>query len=127
MAHPEEPTLPEEIPVQRKNKNINNVLHDISRFLLSEIQRRAFLSPRSVKQYKCNLRWPAATDALLSGHPLGGRSGHREMAPGSRFPILQAADLGLMRTVKCFVARFKMALAETSSFRIIALKLFGSR
>ena len=37
---------------QRKNKNINNVLHDISRFLLSEIQRRAFLSPRSVKQYK---------------------------------------------------------------------------
>lgn len=52
MAHPEEPTLPEDIPVQRKNKNINNVLHDISRFLLSEIQRRAFLSPRSVKQYK---------------------------------------------------------------------------
>jgi hypothetical protein len=52
MAHPEEPTLPEEIPVQRKNKNINNVLHDISRFLLSEIQRRAFLNPRSVKQYK---------------------------------------------------------------------------
>ena len=83
---------------------------------------------------KCNLRWPAATDALLSGrialaggHPLGGRSGHREMAPGSRFPILQVADLGLMRTVKCFVARFKMALAETSSFRIIALQLFGSR
>ena len=52
MAHPEEPTLPEDIPVQRKNKNINNVLHDISRFLLSEIHRRAFLSPRSVKQYK---------------------------------------------------------------------------
>ena len=50
MAHPEEPTLPEDIPVQRKNKNINNVLHDISRFLLSEIQRRAFRSPRSVKQ-----------------------------------------------------------------------------
>ena len=39
---------------------------------------------------ECNLRWPAATDALLSGRidPLGGRSGHREMAPGSRFPIL---------------------------------------
>ena len=54
-------------------------------------------------------------------------SGHREMSPGSRFPILQVADLGLMRTVKCFVARFKMALAETSSFRIIALQLFGSR
>ena len=51
MAHPEEPTLPEDTG-QRKNKNINNVLHDISRFLLSEIQRRAFLSPRSVKQYK---------------------------------------------------------------------------
>ena len=51
MAHPEEPTLPEDTE-QRKNKNINNVLHDISRFLLSEIQRRAFLSPRSVKQYK---------------------------------------------------------------------------
>ena len=51
MAHPEEPTLPEDT-AQRKNKNINNVLHDISRFLLSEIQRRAFLSPRSVKQYK---------------------------------------------------------------------------
>ena len=51
MAHPEEPTLPEDTR-QRKNKNINNVLHDISRFLLSEIQRRAFLSPRSVKQYK---------------------------------------------------------------------------
>ena len=66
MAHPEEPTLPEDTG-QRKNKNINNVLHDISRFLLSEIQRRAFLSPRSVKQYKCNLRWPATTDALLSG------------------------------------------------------------
>ena len=49
MAHPEEPTLPEDTG-QRKNKNINNVLHDISRFLLSEIQRRAFLSPRSVKQ-----------------------------------------------------------------------------
>ena len=51
MAHPEEPTLPEDTG-QRKNKNINNVLHDISRFLLSEIHRRAFLSPRSVKQYK---------------------------------------------------------------------------
>ena len=51
MAHPEEPTLSEDTG-QRKNKNINNVLHDISRFLLSEIQRRAFLSPRSVKQYK---------------------------------------------------------------------------
>ena len=51
MAHPEEPTLPEDTG-QRKNKNINNVLHDISRFLLSEIQRRATLSPRSVKQYK---------------------------------------------------------------------------
>ena len=51
MAHPEEPTLPEDTG-QRKNKNINNVLHDISRFLLSEIQRRAFLSPRSVKQCK---------------------------------------------------------------------------
>ena len=51
MAHPEEPTLPEDTG-QRKNKNINNVLHDISRFPLSEIQRRAFLSPRSVKQYK---------------------------------------------------------------------------
>ena len=51
MAHPEEPTLPEDTG-QRKNKNINNVLHGISRFLLSEIQRRAFLSPRSVKQYK---------------------------------------------------------------------------
>ena len=50
MAHPEEPTLPEDTG-QRKNKNINNVLHDISRFLLSEIQRRAFLSPRSVKQF----------------------------------------------------------------------------
>ena len=37
MAHPEEPTLPEDTG-QRKNKNINNVLHDISRFLLSEIQ-----------------------------------------------------------------------------------------
>ena len=49
MAHPEEPTLPEDTG-QRKNKNINNVLHDISRFLLSEIQRRAFRSPRSVKQ-----------------------------------------------------------------------------
>jgi len=49
MAHPEEPTLPEDTG-QRKNKNINNVLHDISRFLLSEIQGRAFLSPRSVKQ-----------------------------------------------------------------------------
>ena len=49
MAHPEEPTLPEDTE-QRKNKNINNVLHGISRFLLSEIQRRAFLSPRSVKQ-----------------------------------------------------------------------------
>ena len=47
MAHPEEPTLPEDTG-QRKNKNINNVLHDISRFLLSEIQRRAFLCPRSV-------------------------------------------------------------------------------
>jgi len=82
-----------------------------------------------IRSILCNLRWPAATDALLSGRidPLGGRSGHREMAPGSRFPILQVADLGLMKTVKCFVARFKMALAETSSFRIIALKLFGSR
>ena len=51
MAHPEEPTLPEDTG-QRKNKNINNVLHDISRFPLSEIQKRAFLSSRSVKQYK---------------------------------------------------------------------------
>ena len=74
--------------------------------------------------HRCAAQRP---DCAPSGHPLGGRSGHREMAPGSRFPILQAADLGLMRTVKCFVARFKMALAETSSFRIIALKLFGSR
>lgn len=40
MAHPEEPTLPEDIPVQRKNKNINNVLHDISRldFTLTMVQ-----------------------------------------------------------------------------------------
>ena len=49
MAHPEEPTLPEDTG-QRKNKNINNVLHDISRFLLSEIQRRAFLSPKLLFQ-----------------------------------------------------------------------------
>ena len=77
-----------------------------------------------VSGHRCVAQRP---DCAPSGHPLGGRSGHREMTPGSRFPILQVADLGLMRTVKCFVARFKMALAETSSFRIIALQLFGSR
>ena len=74
--------------------------------------------------HRCAAQRP---DCAPSGHPLGGRSGHREMAPGSRFPIHQVADFGLIRTVKCFVARFKMALAETSSFRIIALQLFGSR
>ena len=39
MAHPEEPTLPEDTG-QRKNKNINNVLHDISRldFTLTMVQ-----------------------------------------------------------------------------------------
>ena len=64
MAHPEEPTLPEDTG-QRKNKNINNVLHDISRFLLSEIQRRAFLSPRSVKQYKKVTAMDAKLEQLL--------------------------------------------------------------
>lgn len=37
MAHPEEPTLPEDIPVQRKNKNINNVLHDIGPFVVGMV------------------------------------------------------------------------------------------
>ena len=64
MAHPEEPTLPEDTG-QRKNKNINNVLHDISRFLLSEIHRRAFLSPRSVKQYKQVTAMDAKLEQLL--------------------------------------------------------------
>ena len=63
MAHPEEPTLPEDTE-QRKNKNRNNVLHDISRFLLSEIQRRAFLSPRSVKQYKRDTAMDAKLEQL---------------------------------------------------------------
>jgi hypothetical protein len=35
MAHPEEPTLPEDIPVQRKN--INNVLHDIGPFVVGMV------------------------------------------------------------------------------------------
>ena len=74
--------------------------------------------------HRCAAQRP---DCAPNGHSLGGRSGHREMTPGSRFPILQVADLGLIRTVKCFVARFKMALAEPSSFRITALQLFGSR
>ena len=55
--------------------------------------------------HRCAAQRP---DCAPSGHPLDGRSGHREMTPGSRFPILQAADLGLIRTVKCFVARFKI-------------------
>ena len=37
MAHPEEPTLPEDISVQRKNKNINNVLHDIGPFVVGMV------------------------------------------------------------------------------------------
>lgn len=35
--------------------------------------------------HRCAAQRP---DCAPSGHPLGGRSGHREMAPGSRFPIL---------------------------------------
>ena len=93
-------------------------------FRMSRVSVSRSLHIARVSGHRCAAQRP---DCAPSGHPLGGRSGHREMAPGSRFPILQVADLGLIRTVKCFVARFKMALAETSSFRIIALQLFGSR
>ena len=36
MAHPEEPTLPEDTG-QRKNKNINNALHDIGPFVVGMV------------------------------------------------------------------------------------------
>ena len=53
MAHPEEPTLPEDIPVQRKNKNINNVLHDIGPFV---VENTSFSSEIKTEGRSC-LGW----------------------------------------------------------------------
>ena len=100
------------------NKNTKNVNFLFIVDMLKDLLAQKLITEKEYARAKKYYMKLTGADIVLA---------HREMAPGSRFPILQVADLGLMKTVKCFVARFKMALAETSSFRIIALKLFGSR
>lgn len=72
------------ISMRRLGKILGNLL------LVTCLMHTIFLSSSLLQSalaggHRCAAQRP---DCAPSGHPLGGRSGHREMAPGSRFPIL---------------------------------------